>query len=101
MAEKLVGSYQFEKNEKFDEFLTATGVPMIARKMMASTSPSIEISKNGEVWTIAFKVLLKSNTISFELGKEFTEENPILGEKQKVKCTPICYKLMILYISKC
>ena len=84
MAEKLLGSYQLEKNENFEEFLTATGVPMIPKKMMTSTSPSINISKDGDKWTLCFKVLMKSNSISFELGKEFEEENPVLGEKQKV-----------------
>ena len=81
----MLGSYTFDKNEKFEEFLSATGVPLVARKMMVSTSPSLEISKQGDTWALAFKVLIKSNTISFELGKEFTEENPILGTKQKVK----------------
>ena len=84
MVDKLLGSYQFEKNENFEEFLTATGVPMIPRKMMTSTSPSINISKDGNKWTISFKVLMKSNSISFELGKEFEENNPVSGEKQKV-----------------
>merc|ERR1712227_467469 len=83
MVDKLLGSYQFEKNENFEEFLTATGVPMIPRKMMTSTSPSINISKDGNKWTISFKVLMKSNSISFELGKEFEENNPVSGEKQK------------------
>ena len=84
MTEKMLGSYQFDKNENFEEFLSATGVPFVARKMMVSTSPSLEISKQGDMWALAFKVLLKSNTISFELGKEFSEENPILGVKQRV-----------------
>ena len=84
MAEKLLGSYQLERNENFEEFLTATGVPMIPKKMMASTSPSINISKERDKWTLSFKVLMKSNSISFELGKEFEEENPVLGVKQKV-----------------
>ena len=84
MSEKLVGSYQFEKNENFEEFLTETGVGLVARKMMASTKPAIEITKDGDKWAITFKVMIKSNTISFEVGKEFSEENPVLGEKGKV-----------------
>jgi len=52
--------------------------------MMTSTSPSLQISKDGEKWTFAFKVLTKSNSISFEIGKEFSEENPALGETNKV-----------------
>ena len=68
--------------------------------MMTSTSPSLQISKDGEKWTFAFKVLTKSNSISFEvckdqshivllqhscqIGEEFSEENPALGETNKV-----------------
>merc|ERR1711874_395833 len=73
-----------EKLENFEEFLTETGVGLVARKMMASTKPAIEITKDGEKWAITFKVMIKSNTISFEVGKEFSEENPVLGEKGKV-----------------
>ena len=90
MAEKLIGSYIFEKNENFEEFLIATDVPMIARKMVASTSPSIEIKNEGGKWTITAKVLLKTNIISFEIGKEFEEENPVMGEKSKV-----CYNSIL------
>merc|ERR1711953_1148236 len=84
MADKLIGSYQFEKNDNFDEFLTATGVPFVAKKVMLSTSPSLEVKQEGDnKWSFTFKVLLKTNTISFEFGKEFTEENPVLGDSNK------------------
>ena len=84
MSEKLVGSYQFEKNEKFEEFLAETNVGLIARKGMASTKPAITITKDGDKWSITFKVMIKTQTITFEIGKEFSEENPMLGEKSKV-----------------
>ena len=84
MSEKLVGTYQFEKNENFEEYLTDAGVGMIARKAMASTKPGITITKDGDKWSITFKVMIKTHTINFEIGKEFSEENPMLGEKAKV-----------------
>ena len=46
------------------------GIPFVQRKMMTSTSPSLQISKDGEKWTFAFKVLTKSNSISFEVCKD-------------------------------
>lgn len=95
MAEKLIGSYKFEKNENFEEFLIATEIPMIQRKVMASTSPNIEIKNEGSKWTITIKVLLKTNVISFELGKEFEEENPILGEKNKIVAEMVEGKLIL------
>lgn len=83
MSEKLVGSYQFEKNDKFEEFLAETNVGLMARKAMASTKPAITITKDGDKWSITFKVMIKTQTITFEIGKEFSEENPMLGEKSK------------------
>ena len=84
MVDSLVGSYKFERNENFESFLSATGVPFIPRKMMVLVSPSVNISKEGEVWTVTFNVLFKSFSIQFELGKTFVEENPVSKEINKV-----------------
>merc|ERR1712203_311242 len=83
MVEKLLGSYHLDRNENFEEFLAATGVPLIARKMMVSVSPKITIAKEEDKCTVTFKILIKSFSLTFELGKEFTEDNPISGEKNK------------------
>ena len=84
MTDKLLGSYQFEKNENFEEFLTANGVSIVQRKLMVSTSPNLAITREGNFWTISFKVLLKTNTLRFEIGKEFTENNHVIGEENTV-----------------
>ena len=84
MVEQLLGSFHLDRNENFEEFLEATGVPLIARKMMVSVSPKITIAKEEDKCTVTFKILIKSFSLTFELGKEFTEDNPISGEKNKV-----------------
>ena len=84
MVDSLVGSYKFDRNDNFESFLAATGVPFIPRKMMVSVSPSVNISKEGNVWTVTFNVLFKSFSIQFELGKLFVEENPVSKEINKV-----------------
>ena len=84
MVDSLIGSYKFEKNENFDSFLSATGVPFIPRKMMVSARPSVNISKDGDLWTVTFNILFKSFSIQFELGKIFVEENPVSKEINKV-----------------
>ena len=84
MVDSLVGSYKFERNDNFESFLAATGVPFIPRKMMVSVSPSVNISKEGDVWTVTFNVLFKSFSIQFELGETFVEENPVSKEINKV-----------------
>merc|ERR1711909_64020 len=83
MVDSLVGSYKFERNENFESFLSATGVPFIPRKMMVSISPRVNINKEGELWTVTFNVLFKSFSLQFELGKEFVEENPVSKEINK------------------
>jgi len=72
-----------DRNENFEEFLEATGVPLIARKAMVTVSPKISIAKEEEKCTVTFTILIKSFPLTFELGKEFIEDNPISGEKNK------------------
>ena len=99
MVEKLLGSYHLDRNENFEEFLAATGVPLIARKMMVSVSPKITIAKEEDRITITFKILIKSFPLTFELGKEFTEDNPISGEKNKVWRERMNLALLALFVS--
>lgn len=84
MVDNLVGSYKFERNENFESFLAATGVPYIPRKMMVSVSPSVDIVKDGNIWSVTFNVLFQRFSIQFELGKEFVETNPVSKEINKV-----------------
>ena len=88
-----------DRNENFEEFLAATGVPLIARKMMVSVSPKITIAKEEDRITITFKILIKSFLLTFELGKEFTEDNPISGEKNKVWRERMNLALLALFVS--
>lgn len=44
----------------------------------------VEISVDGETWTITYKVAVRSMSISFELDQEFEEINPMTGEESKV-----------------
>ena len=99
MVEQLLGSYDLDRNENFEEFLAATGVPLIARKMMVSVSPKITIAKEEDRITITFKILIKSFPLTFELGKEFTEDNPISGEKNKVWRERMNLALLALFVS--
>ena len=90
MTELLPGSYQHEKSDNLEQFLSARNVPMIARKVVANTSPRLEITKEGPRWKITFKVMIKTNTITFVIGEEFSETNPLNSETSKV---------MILFVS--
>ncbi|XP_018561455.1 fatty acid-binding protein homolog 5-like [Anoplophora glabripennis] len=70
------GKYTHQKNENLDEYFKALGVPYIPRKMMCSSSPSLEISKNGEEWNVTIATLMKTTVNKFKLGEEYEESMP-------------------------
>eukprot|EP00088_Acartia_fossae_P005979 TRINITY_DN12718_c0_g1_i4.p1 TRINITY_DN12718_c0_g1~~TRINITY_DN12718_c0_g1_i4.p1 ORF type:complete len:138 (-),score=29.94 TRINITY_DN12718_c0_g1_i4:119-532(-) len=84
--EALIGSYQHSKSENLDEYFGKMGVPWIARKMITSSSPSLEISQNGDEWTLLFKTPMKNNNMKFKFGEEFEETTPF-GAKMKGKAS--------------
>merc|ERR1711868_18735 len=87
MSEAIVGCFKHVKSENFEEYLEAMDLPLPARKMMSSVDPIVEISVDGETWTITYKVAVRSMSISFELDQEFEEINPMTGEESKKTAT--------------
>ena len=85
MTDHILGSYQHYKSENFEEFLAATNVPLVVRKVLSSTNPRVDISKDGETWTVTMKIMIKKQTNTFVIGKEFTETNPLTNVTSKVK----------------
>merc|ERR1711936_476471 len=67
------------KSEALESYLTALEIPLIPRKMMLKTNPTVEISKHEDEWSFTFKVALMTNNIKFELDKEFSEKEPMSG----------------------
>lgn len=59
---------------------------MLMRKMGNSISPTIELIKNGDTYTLNSSSTFKSTTITFKLGEEF-EEDTADGRKVKTKIT--------------
>ena len=59
------------------------GIPWVARKMMTTTSPTIEISQNGDSWTIKTSSLMSSSHSTFKLSEEY-EETMMGGRSIKV-----------------
>ena len=86
MADTLPGTYQHSDSHNLETFLAATNVPMIARKVVANTSPRLQITREGDTWSMTFKVMIKTNTITFQIGKEFSESNPLNSDTSKVTC---------------
>ncbi|XP_015435656.1 PREDICTED: fatty acid-binding protein, adipocyte-like [Dufourea novaeangliae] len=72
----IVGTYQHERNENLDEYFRAVGVPYIPRKMMAMSSPRLEILNDGDIWTIRTISMIRTVEVTFTLGEEYEEHMP-------------------------
>lgn len=54
----------------------SSGVPYIARKMMAASTPKMTIEKKDDEWSITMSTLIRTNTIKFKLGEKYEESMP-------------------------
>lgn len=93
------GSYTHVKAENVDAYMAAIGVPWIARKAAAAVTPALEITQDGEDWTMSWKTSVISNTVKFKLGVEFEEKNPG-GKVVKAVATLEGNKLTLVHASE-
>ncbi|XP_068630046.1 fatty acid-binding protein-like [Battus philenor] len=70
------GKYQHYKNENIDDYFIAVGVPFMGRKMMAMSSPLMEINFDGENMSIKNSSLLRTVEYKFKMGEEYEEHMP-------------------------
>ncbi len=59
------------------------GVNFVLRNLAKTSTPVVEITKDGEVYTLKTTTAIKNSEIKFELGKEF-EEARMDGKNVKV-----------------
>jgi hypothetical protein len=52
------------------------GVGLVIRKMGNAVCPVIELTKNGDEYTLTSQSTFKNTSITFKLGEEFQEETP-------------------------
>jgi len=69
----LVGKWLMESSEKFDDFLKTIGVGFVMRNMAKVQTPTVEISNEGDDWSIKTITTFKTSEIKFKLGQEFDE----------------------------
>nr|CAD7403728.1 unnamed protein product [Timema cristinae] len=72
----IIGKYKHERNENLDEYYSALGVPYIARKMMVMSSPVLDISQEGEKWSIKSSTLLRTVESLFVPNEPYEETLP-------------------------
>ncbi|KAL0842314.1 hypothetical protein ABMA28_014444 [Loxostege sticticalis] len=85
MSVSIPGKYQHYKNENIDEYFSAIGVPYMGRKMMAMSSPLMEITLDGETMTIKSASLMRTVEHTFKLGEEYEEQMPTTKIKSVTK----------------
>lgn len=54
--------------------MSLSGVGFVLRKIGNSVSPTVELKKDGDLYTLITSSTFKTSEIKFELGKEFDEE---------------------------
>ena len=69
------------------------GVGLVVRKMGNAASPVIELTKNGDEYTLTSQSTFKNTSITFKLGEEFEEDTPD-GRKVKAVITQDGNKLI-------
>ncbi|XP_031628256.1 probable fatty acid-binding protein [Contarinia nasturtii] len=75
-------AYKMTESENFDEYMKALGVGFVLRKIGNSVTPTVELKKDGDTYTLVTSSTFKTSTISFKLGEEFDEET-LDGRKVK------------------
>lgn len=53
---------------------SVTGVGFVLRKIGNSVSPTVELKKEGDTYSLITTSTFKTSTITFKLGEEFDEE---------------------------
>ena len=68
--------YKLTHSENFDELMKALGVGWLTRKLGGATSPVVEVTKDGDTYTMKTESTFKNTEVKFKLGQEFDEETP-------------------------
>ncbi|XP_051171492.1 fatty acid-binding protein, muscle isoform X2 [Leptopilina boulardi] len=76
--------YKLAQSENFEELMKALGVGLMTRKMGAAVSPIVEVTLDGDEYTMNTTSTFKNSEIKFKPGVEFDEETP---DGRKVKTT--------------
>merc|ERR1711928_311609 len=74
--EAFKGTYERTSAENYEEMLKMVDVNMLLRKAACASTPKMEVSEDGGVWTIKTSTTLKTMELKFKLGEQFDETTP-------------------------
>ncbi|KAL5012381.1 hypothetical protein ScPMuIL_010932 [Solemya velum] len=81
-----VAKWEFVAVENIDAYMVALGIPENLREMAKTNQPSMEISQDGDTWTIKTTLADKVKESSFKMGEEF-DTKTLLGTDIKATIT--------------
>ena len=76
MEASATGKYERMSEEKYDDFLKALGLNFMLRKAATVSTPVMEVSELGGVWSIKTSTSLKVIELKFKVGEAFDETTP-------------------------
>merc|ERR1711942_140807 len=74
--EAFKGKYERTSADKYEELLKELDVNFLLRKAATVSTPVMEVSEEGGVWTIKTSTTLKTMELKFKIGEEFDENTP-------------------------
>jgi hypothetical protein len=75
MSSQLVGTWDFESSENWEEFMKEMGVGFLLRKAAAAIKPTVHIANNGTHWSLKLNSTLKNVETEADENVEFKESN--------------------------
>ncbi|KAK6190695.1 hypothetical protein SNE40_002500 [Patella caerulea] len=78
----LVGKWKFESADNLDGFMEKLGIPENMREMARSGKPEVELSQDGDQWSIKTCMGDKVKDVKFKLGVEF-DNTTLTGDTVK------------------
>ncbi|KAG8225270.1 hypothetical protein J437_LFUL006503 [Ladona fulva] len=82
--ELMCGNFQLERSENLDEYYRVIGVPYFVRLMLCSSKPSLNISKDGDTWSLKTSTLFRTSELRFKLGETYMDKMPSGVELENV-----------------
>lgn len=74
MTSSLIGTWDLEASENFDDFLKSLGVGILTRKAANMVKPTMVVEKLDDAsWRVTIKTNAKTSETTFKDGIEFEE----------------------------
>merc|ERR1711997_1193322 len=70
------GKYERTSADKYEELLKELDVNFLLRKAATVSTPVMDVTEDGGVWTIKTSTTLKTMELKFKLGEPFDETTP-------------------------